>query len=123
MSALSTAGVDTRLRVFPMQSDYTPTPGRREINEAMCGIGVFIEASPNGLLTIKHVTPGVCSFGHCCTLQSICYFVDWAFAKTDGPASQISEVQQGDFLVAIDGLTTLGMPMHQVALSSVSFTL
>jgi|688.fasta_scaffold2629826_2 C-terminal processing protease CtpA/Prc len=44
-----------------------------------------------GLLSIKHVTP-------------------------DGPASQTSEVQKGDFLVAIDGLTTLGMPMHQVSL-------
>jgi len=32
----------------------------------------------------------------------------------DGPASHMSEVQTGDFLVAIDGLTTLGMPMHQV---------
>ena len=42
-----------------------------------------------GLLSIKHVTP-------------------------DGPASHMSEVQRGDFLVAIDGLTTLGMPMHQV---------
>ena len=38
-----------------------------QINEAMCGIGVFIEASQNGLLTIKHVTP-------------------------DGPASNMSEV-------------------------------
>ena len=75
--------------------DYTPRAvpqsGRRQaqVNEAMCGIGVFIEASQNGLLTIKHVTP-------------------------DGPASRMSEVQVGDFLVAIDGLTTLGMPMHQV---------
>jgi C-terminal processing protease CtpA/Prc len=43
-----------------------------------------------GLLSIKHVTP-------------------------DGPASHMSEVQKGDFLVAIDGLTTLGMPMHQVS--------
>lgn len=44
-----------------------------------------------GLLSIKHVTP-------------------------DGPASQTSEIQKGDYLVAIDGLTTLGMPMHQVSL-------
>lgn len=77
-------------------SDYQGTPGSEparkppvQVNEAMCGIGVFIESSANGLLTIKHVTP-------------------------DGPASHVSEVQTGDFLVAIDGLTTLGMPMHQV---------
>ena len=27
-----------------------------QINEAMCGIGVFIEASQNGLLTIKQAS-------------------------------------------------------------------
>eukprot|EP00960_Hanusia_phi_P059725 764271-Hanusia_phi.AAC.2 len=60
-----------------------------QINEAMCGIGVFIERTSNGLLTIKQISP-------------------------DGPASRTAELQPGDFLVAIDGRTTLGMPMQQV---------
>ena len=65
------------------------TPGFSKCWRAVVCYCVNVQASQNGLLTIKHVTP-------------------------EGPASHMSEVQRGDFLVAIDGLTTLGMPMHQV---------
>ncbi|EKX38918.1 hypothetical protein GUITHDRAFT_115021 [Guillardia theta CCMP2712] len=61
---------------------------RPQVNEAMCGIGVFIERTSNGLLTIKQISP-------------------------DGPASRTAELHAGDFLVAINGHTTLGMPMQQ----------
>ena len=64
--------------------------GQMPVNEAMCGIGAFIERGDHGHLVIKNLTP-------------------------EGPAAVARDVYPGDFIVGIDGGGTQGMSMMQVS--------
>jgi C-terminal processing protease CtpA/Prc len=64
--------------------------GHMPVNEAMCGIGAFIERGDHGHLVIKNLTP-------------------------EGPAAVARDVYPGDFIVGIDGGGTQGMSMMQVS--------
>lgn len=66
-----------------------PARGQVQVNEGMCGIGVFLGWSEEGLVSVKHVAP-------------------------DGPAAELTDIQPGDYLVAIDGVSTESMPRKQV---------